>query len=427
VIAALDMALMQADPKRVLQASMNCLNKQASVEHASIASVTAMSSHARLGNFDEAQAHLMKARGFYADHLGLSDQQRARFLQGGHLIDDLMAVGNRDLEENPWLYFILGHAYGPSDAYGDTEATKRNSALRAWADFISNNRERMFGALGYLSFTDGKQNEAAKCLESVLLIVRRYDADTPARIESLWPRVILGDCYWASGQKQKAGECWRRVLSVESCVPESDLSDWDRFALPWIAKAKSSLAEHGIPVPTPEISRRASEHLRQAMAHLFEAEQFEASGVDLEELSEMIRKAGARYTVPLERATSELGLVERLDPFTWAKTPLRDSRHWWRYESAKGFLFQKIALVHLSNEKPALAAASYKQAMDIWPMLVPCALMGGMQAACGLFADARATYQMCIDRAEEFGSVEGLETCKEVLLGVQEALSELPR
>jgi hypothetical protein len=163
------------------------------------------------------------------------------------------------------------------------------------------------------------------------------------------------------------------------------------------------------------------------VAYLFEAEQFEASGVDLEELSAMIRGAGTRYTVPLARATSELEIVERLDPFIWAKILNEDSSHWWRYEGAKGFLLQKTALIHISNEKLALAAASYKQAVDIWPMLLPCALLGGIQANCGLFADARATYRMCIDRAEELGATEGAETCKEILLGVQEALSELPR
>jgi tetratricopeptide (TPR) repeat protein len=431
VIAALDMALREGDPKRALQASMDCLNKQPSAEQAAVASVVTMSSYARLGNFNEAQAHLIKARGFYADHLALPDHQRAEYIQGGHLIGDLQAAGSRDLQENPWLYFILGHAYGPMlpEAYrGDTEAEKRITALRHWADFIKDNHEEMFGALAYLYFSNCQYSEAAKPLEKILLMARKYESVDPIRIEVLWPRVVLGDCYWSDGQHHKAAACWRGAHSFDVCVQfEPDLDSWSQFALPWIEKAKSRLAEHSISVPAPEVSRQASEHLKKAVEHLLEAEAFEAGGVDLEELSALIRRAGRRYTGPIDRAASELEIVERADEFTWAKVPIKDSASWFRYESANAALFHKIALVHIANQKLALAIASFKQAMDVWPTLLYGGLIGGLQATCGLVADAKATYEMCIDRIEELGATESSDGREDFLRELRQALRELPR
>src|SRR5713226_6234516 len=337
VVAALEMALCQTDPRRALQASTHCLNKQPSPAQAGIASAVLMSCHARLGNFREARSHLISARCFYADHLTLPEQQRARFLRDGCFIDDLQAVGNRDLQENPWLYFVLGHSYGPLLYEADAMGERLNAALRGWAEFVSDNRERMFGALAYLYFSNGKYAEAAKYLERVLLIARRYHAVAPVRIELIWPRVILGDCYWVSDQKEMAAERWRSAAAVELCVSmDPNIDDWERFAIPWIEKAKSRLTEHNIPVPAPEVSRKASEQLRKAIEHIFEAEQFEGGGVDLEELSAMVRQAGKRYTAAIERAASALELVERLDPFTWAKSPHEGISYWYTYENAKG-------------------------------------------------------------------------------------------
>lgn len=430
-IAALDIALREGDPKRALQASMDCLNKQPSAEQAAVASVVAMSSYARLGNFNEAQAHLIKARGFYADHLGLPDHQRAEYIQGGHLIGELQAAGNRDLEENPWLYFILGHAYGPMGlgSYGgDTEAEKRTAALRGWADFVKDHHESMFGALAYLYFSNCQYYEAVILLEKLLLMERQYEAIDPVRIELLWPRVVLGDCYWSDGQHLKAAARWRGARSFDVCVQfEPELDSWSQFALPWIEKAKSRLAEHSISVPAPEVSRQASEHLKKAVEHLLEAEALDAGAADLEELSALVRRAGRRYTGPIDRAASEFEIVERADPFTWAKVPIKDSASWFRYESAKAVLFNKTANVHIANEKLVLAIASSKQAMDMWPALNTGWAIGALQNACGLVADAKETYRMCIDRAEEIGTTESSDGCEELLLGIKKALRELPR
>ena len=113
------------------------------------------------------------------------------------------------------------------------------------------------------------------------------------------------------------------------------------------------------------------------------------------------------------------------DPFTWAKCPSEDSYFWCRLEFAKGFLYQKIALVHLSNEKLALAVASYKQANDIWPSLTAYGVMGGLQAACGLTSDAKATYRTCIERTEIWGARNRQKIREEMLAEIQRALREL--
>jgi hypothetical protein len=86
---------------------------------------------------------------------------------------------------------------------------------------------------------------------------------------------------------------------------------------------------------------------------------------------------------------------------------------------------QKYALLHVSNDKLALAVASYKQANALWPSVTTYGVMGGLQAACGLISDARATYRTCIDRAEEFGSDESSEGRAETLKEVEEALRGL--
>jgi hypothetical protein len=75
--------------------------------------------------------------------------------------------------------------------------------------------------------------------------------------------------------------------------------------------------------------------------------------------------------------------------------------------------------------KLALAIAAYKQANEIWPTLSSYALMGGLQLACGLKADAGSTYRMCIDRAEAFGAVESSDDCKEIIAELRQALRDL--
>ena len=246
------------------------------------------------------------------------------------------------------------------------------------------------------------------------------------RIESLWPLVTLGDCYWNTQEHAKAVGCWQRARSIEQCIgPDLDGDDWSLLALPWIDKAKSRLAERNERVPAPEVSREASQHLGLAIKYILEAEQFEARSVALDELVDMIRRAGRRYTAALERATSALENVARLDRYAWARDPVNDTSYWHRYESAKGYLLQKTAFVHLTNEKLALATAMYKQAAEVWPGLSFCAMLAGLQATCGLRAEAKATYQMCIDRAEELGAVESPADQEELLAGVREGLGQL--
>ena len=429
LISAIRLLINRSHPDRTLEECKACLDGQPAPSQAALASVLSMSCYACLDNFLEAEARLLRAREFYAAHLGLCGDSRAKFIKTGCFIDELQPAGDRDVQQNPWLYFVLGHAYGPSlpDGYmGQTEVERRKRAMGAWRTFFAD-LTAVSGSLAYFLFANGQYTEAVPYLERLLLIARRYETVSPFRIEALWPCSILGECYWATDHKNKAAGAWRRALSVELCssIDHSEIDEWGRLATPWIERARSSLADRNIAVPVLEISLRASRHLREAIGCLLEAEQYEARGVDLEDLSSLIRQAGRKYTIPLERAMSEIEFVERLDPFTWAKSPLEDSPYWWRYESVKGYLFQKMALLHLSNEKLALAIASYKQANDLWPTLSSFAAMGGVQAACGLVADARSTYHACIEHADEFGAVESSEDCEQTLKEVRHAVREL--
>ncbi len=428
LIVAIRLLTIHAHPERILEACTTCLQRHPSPSLAALASVLSMSCYARLENFSEAEASLVRAREFYALHMNLSDEQRARFVDTGLFIEDLEAAGCRELRENPWLYFILGHAYGPSRASGlrgETEYERRKTALQVWGEFFDD-RVPVTTALAYLLASTGQDFLAAEQLERLILIARKYDAVSPVRVEFVWPYAMSGECYWASKQEERAVRAWRRASSVTICVAiDPNLDDWSQWAFPWIEKAKSRLAEHCVPVPVWEVSRRASQHLQQAMDYILQAEEYEARDVELEELCALIRQAGRAYTAPIKLAESELDLVENLDRFTWARSSSKDSCYWYRFESAKGFLLQKIALVHLANDKLALAIASYKQAMEFWPTLSASAVMGGLQAACGLTTDARVTYQTCVERSDELGAVESYDNREEMVRGLRIALSEL--
>ena len=194
--------------------------------------------------------------------------------------------------------------------------------------------------------------------------------------------------------------------------------------MPWIEKAKSRLLERGMALPPPELSCQSSDHLRSAIQYQLEAEQFEAKDGGLEEVVDSVRQAGRRYTVPLERANTALENMKPLDPFAWALVPIKDSSTWWRYESAKGLLLLKTSFVHLSGDKLALAVAACKQAMDVWPSLTTGAMLGGLQAICGLKADARATYAMCLGRAEELAFDQSSSDREQALAEIREAMSQ---
>jgi hypothetical protein len=79
----------------------------------------------------------------------------------------------------------------------------------------------------------------------------------------------------------------------------------------------------------------------------------------------------------------------------------------------------------VSNDKLALAVASYKQANALWPSVTTYGVMGGLQAACGLISDAKATYRICIDRIEEIGADESSEARADTLKEIEQALTGL--
>jgi tetratricopeptide (TPR) repeat protein len=428
LIAAIQQLVKRSSPDCILSDCAACLRESPVAKHAAIASVLSMSCCARFGKFAEAEQALLQSRAFYARHLGLPADHQAEYVASGYIPDEFQLLAEKDIRQNPWLYDILSDAHRPStsgDYRGDTEAEKREIAIEVWSTFFSDSVP-IKGVLACLLFENGQYNEAATLLESLLLIARKFEGISPVRIELAWPRTILGECYWANGQSDRAIGAWKSVRSLDHCILiDPEIDDWSRLAVAWIERAKSRLSENNIPVPSQEDSLRSSECLKQAVRFMIEAEQFTDGGQDFVELSNMIQRAGRRYTDPIQQAAANLEAVERLDPFIWTKCPTRDSYFWCRYELAKSLLFQKYALLHVSNDKVALAVASYKQANALWPSVTTYGVMGGLQAACGLVSDAKATYRTCIDRAEEFGSDESSEARAETLKEIEQALRAL--
>jgi len=428
LVVAIQQLVKHSAPENILPGCVACLHENPLPSHAAVACVLTMSCCARLGRFAEAEQALLQSRKFYAEHLRLPVEHHSGYVASGYLPDEFQSLATDDIQENPWLYYILGNAYRPSlpkDYIGNTENEKRQNAIRIWSGFFSD-LSHIRGVLAHLLFENRQHHEAVTLLESLLLIARRYEGTSPVRIELAWPRTILGECYWASGQSERATGAWKGVRSLDLCILiDPEIDEWSRLAVTWIERAKSRLSENNIPVPSQEDSLRSSECLKQAVGFMIEAEQFTDGGQDFVELSSMIQQAGRRYTDPIRQAASNIEVVEKLDPFVWTKCPTRDSYFWCRYELAKSLLLQKYALLHVSNDKVALAVASYKQANALWPSVTTYGVMGGLQAACGLISDARATYRTCIDRAEEFGSDESSEARAETLKEVEQALRGL--
>jgi hypothetical protein len=428
LIAAIQQLVKHSSPENILPACVACLKENPLSSHAALASVLTMSCCAQLGRFAEAEQALLQSRKFYAEHLRLPVEHHVGYVASGYLPDEFQSLASSDIQENPWLYYIFSDVYRPStwnDYRGDTETAKRKTAIEVWGSFFDD-VVPIKGVLAHLLFENRQYHEAATILECLLLIARKYEGISPVRIELAWPRTILGECYWASGQSERAIGAWKGVRSLDLCILiDPEIDDWSRLAVAWIERAKSRLSENNIPVPSQEDSLRSSECLKQAVGFMIEAEQFTDGGQDFVELSSMIQQAGRRYTDPIRHAASNIEAVEKLDPFVWAKCPTRDSYFWCRYELAKSLLLQKYALLHISNDKVALAVASYKQANAFWPSVTTYGVMGGLQAACGLISDARATYRTCIDRAEEFGSDESSEARAETLKEIEQALMGL--
>jgi hypothetical protein len=386
-----------------------------------------MSCYARLEKFPEAEAAAIQARKFYAAHLGLGDDKQAMFIASGHLIDDLQPIGNKDLVENPWLYLVLGHAYGPvlpNSFQAQTEEHRREMALRSWRTFFKD-LTPIRHALSYLMFASGRSADAAKLFEGLSLIVREYEAVSPVRIEWVWPRTMLAECYLACDQVPHAIRALHSARSVDICrALDPDADDWSTFALPWIEKAKSRLAENRISIPLMEVSLKAAKHLEQAVRFLVAAEQYEEVAGDLEQNVTSIQRAGTKYINLLNSCATELQLVERLDTFTWAQLRFGESRVWYRFDSARGYLFHKFALFQLANDHWPLALADLKQAIEAWPMLSWCAVLGGLQMAYELDSEAKNTYRMCIERAHELTPLESSDACEEILREVRQALHQ---
>jgi len=386
-----------------------------------------MSAQARLQHFDTALAHIKRARALFANHLNLVGEQLVKFAESGSFVDDLRDVGDQCIQESPWLYFVLGGIYGPyvpkSVVDGSGNDTLRKEA-RDWADFFSRYREEKKLALSYLYMADGCPTAAVRHLEKSILIARKYETYWPTRIEVVWPQVLLGDCYWASGQQEKAVVQWRRASSIEMCVVP-DLDEGDRLGIPWIGKARTKLAEYHIPVPNPEASQEASRRLRRAINLATEAEGYEDRSGSTHDLAASVIRGGSRYVELLNMVANELDAVTGLDPFAWARQSDEKKTSWIRRENLKDVLMQKMAMVHLVNDRTLIAISCYKQALEAWPTLFVYFMMGKLQADCGLRSDAIATFRLAISHAEEVSASESSEESSLILEELRRAIQEL--
>lgn len=429
LILALQLVLSGSEPESVLDASTKSLQCGLSSAHAALASVLSMWSLAHLGRFDEARAALIKVREFYASHLGLRGDLLSQYLNIPVFSDGLWEIGNAEAVRNPWFYFVLGYMGGPprltSEDLGETGPKRRAELLEMWRDFL-NNPMPLRGALAYLLYEASKYSEAISILESICLIARKYEFMSPVRIELAWPHVILGECYWALNAKEKASREWKTVRSIELCVDsESQTDEWNKLALPWIERAKSKLADNRVPLPDREATMKASAHLTQAMKCLIEADKLETGDVELSELLSVIRGAGEKYVDLVNSAATHIDAAEQLDAFVWSTNAYHDHPSWYRLECVKGFLFQKKALINLTNDRLAVAAANYKMANDVWPMLSAFLAMAELQESCGLVSDAKASYRVCVDRFEELTAVESAPDHDEFQRQIDSAISAL--
>jgi len=121
-------------------------------------------------------------------------------------VNELLPIGDAEARQNPWFYFIFGYLGGPYlsvDDIREVGPVRRAQLMDAWRDFFSD-LIPLRGALAYILFENAQFAEAISYLESICLIARKYESTSPIRIELAWPHAILGECYWASNQREKA-------------------------------------------------------------------------------------------------------------------------------------------------------------------------------------------------------------------------------
>src|SRR5208337_2554945 len=77
LVAAIEFTLQEAQPDRILQASLQCLDRNPTADCGATVCLLSMVAHARLGNFDAAQSQLTKAREYCSDFLSLAGEHRS--------------------------------------------------------------------------------------------------------------------------------------------------------------------------------------------------------------------------------------------------------------------------------------------------------------------------------------------------------------
>ncbi len=418
---SLQLSLQVGDPSVILAQATAFLAKPLNPEYGALACLVAMTAEAQLSHPKQARGYARQAREFYAEHLGLNPSQKVRYTASGLLIDDLREVGSEAFREEPWIYFLLGHSCGPHIPEDDSISIE---TCEEWREFLSERAEETLRALAQVLFAQGEYMEAAERLQDVILLARRYEMISPLRVEVVWPRFLLGECHRAAGRNDRAIDLWRSACSIEHCI-EGSPNDTDNAGLRWSTRAKERLAERQASYATQSASRSASRYIVQAVRYLTQAESYEARDDSIDVLLDSVRKAGDHYSALLARASEEITMMDRYDPFAFGKAPIGDSTSWFRLESAKEQLLQKNALVYLSKEQTAAAVVCYKQSTELWPTVSGYSTLAALQLACGLRSDAKASCEMLIHRAMYIGSTEASEDHQEKLSDAYHLIREL--
>ena len=424
--SSIGLALQRGDPTKVISLVKAALVGTLEPGYAAIAYLVAMSAEAQLNHPGDALRSAVRARESYSELLGLAPSQKEAYVTSGLFIDDLLETGRRAVRDNPWLWYLLGHYCGPKlpAASKAGESLNLQEYCKGWAEFLVDHREATLRALAQVLLAASCPSEAAGNLSNLILMARRYEYSYPPRIEVIWPRVVLGECYSTLGQLDKAVGLWRSASLAGVCF-EGDPDDLENAGIPWIERANDNLSRHKCSCPDPSVSMQASHHLVCAVEHLLEAEKWEDRDAAIDQQLDAIRSAESQYSAVLAMASEEIKRLEQLDQFVWAKVFTGEGTSWFRLETLKALLLQKKGLAFLSKERTAAAMACYKESCLLWPTLDGYLTLGGVQFVCGLRLDAKISYETLLRHAEYICSTDQPEDIPQCLIDARSMLREL--
>ena len=190
--------------------------------------------YARLGDYDQAHAHLARSLELYRDlgdcageavvhiNLGWMAARQGRHAEVLSHARQALALnqraGNRRgeaaaLNEVGWALLLLGHPRQALPFCEQALAMNRELGVRT-------NEGASWNSLGYAQYQLGRYSKAAACYEKALRIMREV-GDRSSEAENL---AQLGDVYQAIGQREQARDAWQQALRIFGDLeqPEAD-------------------------------------------------------------------------------------------------------------------------------------------------------------------------------------------------------------